>query len=334
ESGTYQDEDDAIAQGARCSAKDGSPYMQRTQQEDLTIKSVEELRMTQKSKQSFQQRSIITMPIRRSLVPSNTSARNNGLPARYRGEQNQEMGTKQQWQQAGWREEYNMQESSPLRTHALPLLSPNQAALHLQQSAHQQHLLQQQILQLQQNDQLQLWQYEQQQPMQFTSNPFHSSLQQLQQRKRPHTDDHNQSVTPNSLGSQNNISILPQPSYHAPSTASVQQQPTAFVPHPYLSPTAHNTAQVMIPVQVQSQFQPTAMLQHNHLDSMLASIEQPFHLLSSSSSSNYQSIATSATLQTPKEVAAKAIPTRKKKTTQGEFETHMANAQLAYSGSV
>ncbi|KAF9340771.1 hypothetical protein BGX26_008880, partial [Mortierella sp. AD094] len=36
ERGTCQDEDDAIAQGARRSAKDGSPYMQRTQQEDLT----------------------------------------------------------------------------------------------------------------------------------------------------------------------------------------------------------------------------------------------------------------------------------------------------------
>lgn len=37
ERGAYQGEDDAIAQGARRSAKDGSQYMQRTQQEDLTV---------------------------------------------------------------------------------------------------------------------------------------------------------------------------------------------------------------------------------------------------------------------------------------------------------
>ncbi|KAF9341163.1 hypothetical protein BGX26_008756, partial [Mortierella sp. AD094] len=98
----------------------------------------------------------------------------------------------------------------------------------------------------------------------------------------------------------------------------------------------------MIPAQVQSQFQPTAtfppttaMLQRDHLDSTLVSIEQPLHLLSSSPSSNHRRIATSATLQKhTKEVAAKAIPTRKKKTTQDEFETRIANARLAYGGSV
>ncbi|KAF9342039.1 hypothetical protein BGX26_008537, partial [Mortierella sp. AD094] len=73
------------------------------------IKSVKGLRMTQKAKQSLQQQGIITTPIRRPLMPSNTSARNNGSPANYRGEQNQEMGTRQQWQRAGRREEYNMQ---------------------------------------------------------------------------------------------------------------------------------------------------------------------------------------------------------------------------------
>ncbi|KAH7056149.1 hypothetical protein BKA57DRAFT_197640 [Linnemannia elongata] len=125
-------------------------------------------------------------------------------------------------------------------------------------------------------------------------------------------------------------------------TASVRQQPTASTSHSHPAPTAHNTAQVIIPVQVQSQFQPTAtfppmaaMLQRGHLNSMLASIEQPLHLFSSSPSSDHRPIATSATLQKlTREVAANAIPTRKKKTTEDVFETRIANARLAYGGSV
>ncbi|KAK3806207.1 MAG: hypothetical protein J3R72DRAFT_108791 [Linnemannia gamsii] len=89
ERGIYQGEDDAIAQGARRSAKDGSQYTQRTQQEDPTIKSVEGLRTTQKAKQSLQQQGIITTPIGRPLMPYNTSARNNGSPTNHRGEQSQ-----------------------------------------------------------------------------------------------------------------------------------------------------------------------------------------------------------------------------------------------------
>ncbi|OAQ22304.1 hypothetical protein K457DRAFT_26191, partial [Linnemannia elongata AG-77] len=342
ERGTHQGEDDAIAQGARRSAKDGSQYMQRTQQEDLTIKSVKGLGVTQKAKQSLRQQGIITTPIRRPPMPCNTSTRNNGSPANYRGEQNQEMGTRQQWQHTGRREEYNLQELSPLTTRALPSLSPNQAALHLQQSAHQQHVLRQQILQLQQYDQQQLRQYDQEQHMQSTPSPFHSSPQQLQQRKRPYTDDHRQSVTPNRPYNHNHIFNPPQSSPYVLPTASVQQQPTASTSHSHPSPTAHNTAQVIIPVQVQSQFQPTAtfppmaaILQRGHLDSMLASIEQPLHLLSSSPSSDHRPIATSATLQKlTREVAANAIPTRKKKTTEDVFETRIANARLAYGGSV
>ncbi|KAF9991790.1 hypothetical protein BGZ79_003977, partial [Entomortierella chlamydospora] len=312
ERGTYQDEDDAITQGARRSPKDGSLYMQRTQQEDLSVNFVRGLCMTQKAKQSLQRQGFITTPIRRPHMSSNASARSNGSPANYRGGQNQE--------------------SSPLRTRAMPPLSPYQSTL--QQLVHQQRILQQQILQLQQNDQ--------QQHMEFTPNPFHSSQQQLQQRKRPYADDHSRSVTPNSLDYQNHISIPPQPSYRALSTASAQQQPTTSISHSHLSPTAHSTTQAMTPVQVQSRFQPTAafplttaMLQRDHSDSTLVSIEQPLDLLSSSPSSNHRLITTSATLQEhTKEVAAKAIPTRKKKSIKEGIETRIANARLAYGGSV
>ncbi|KAF9114111.1 hypothetical protein BGW39_003506 [Mortierella sp. 14UC] len=91
--GIYQSDEDAIAHGARRSAKDGSQYMQRTQQEDLTVESVEGLRTTQKAKRSLQQQGVITTSIEHPLMPYNTGTRNNGSPAnRRRDEQNQEMG--------------------------------------------------------------------------------------------------------------------------------------------------------------------------------------------------------------------------------------------------
>ena len=34
----HPDKDEAIASGARCSAKDGTKYIQRTEQEDLTVR--------------------------------------------------------------------------------------------------------------------------------------------------------------------------------------------------------------------------------------------------------------------------------------------------------
>ena len=167
--------------------------------------------------------------------------------------------------------------------------------------------------------------------MQFTSSPFHLSpqqqqqlqqqqqQQQQQQRKRPHMGDHSQSGVSHSPYRQNHISNLPHSNYYVFGHTSVQQQPMAFIPY-FQSPTEHNKTQAMIPIQVQSQFQPTPtfspltpILRRDHSDSTLASVEQPLHLLPSLPSSGHQPVTVSATLnKLTKEAAAKANYTRKK----------------------
>ncbi|KAF9536289.1 hypothetical protein EC957_011662, partial [Mortierella hygrophila] len=107
ERGIYPGDDDAIASGTRRSAKDGSQYIQRTQQEDPTIELVEGLRTTQKAKQSLQQQGVTTTSIERPM-PFNIGARNNVSPTNRRREQNQEMGPRRS-------EEYNMQVTSSQR---------------------------------------------------------------------------------------------------------------------------------------------------------------------------------------------------------------------------
>jgi len=200
-----------------------------------------------------------------------------------------------------------------MRAQSLLPLSSTQAAF--QQLAHPQRVFQQQYLQSQQ--------YDQQQHMQFTSNSIYSSPQQQQQeqRKRPYKDDHSQSEIPHSPYHQVHISNPPHSSYYVLSPTSVQQQPMAIAPYFHQSPTAHNTTQAIIPIQVQSQFQPTPTfqimpptLQRDLSGSTLASVEQPSHLLPTLPSSDHQPVTSSATLhKLTKEAAAKATSIRKKK---------------------
>ncbi|KAF9536269.1 hypothetical protein EC957_011756, partial [Mortierella hygrophila] len=89
--GYYQDDDYAIAHGTRRSAKDGSVYMQKTQQEDPTKELVQGLRTTQKAKRSLQHQGAAISSNERSPMPYNTGTLNNLSPTNRRAKQPQGM---------------------------------------------------------------------------------------------------------------------------------------------------------------------------------------------------------------------------------------------------
>ncbi|KAF8960857.1 hypothetical protein BGZ46_001473 [Entomortierella lignicola] len=103
-----QDDDYAITHGFRRSAKDGSVYMQKTQQEDPTRKLVKGSRATQKAKQLLQQKGATISFNECSPMPYNTGTLNDIYPNSRRVEQLQGMSVKQQRQHTGQTKGHSM----------------------------------------------------------------------------------------------------------------------------------------------------------------------------------------------------------------------------------